>query len=101
MWTPSLESMAIELYFPTLCHDASTEVVTQDSGLISRILEIIIGIIIVGNVLEAIGINGNGRIFSNIANGIENADGIAPPELVGVAVGDIAVLLVKTNQSGL
>ena len=28
-------------------------------------------------------------------------DGIAPPELVGVAVGDIAVLLVKTNQSGL
>ena len=28
-------------------------------------------------------------------------DGIAPPELVGIAVGDIAVLLVKTNQSGL
>ena len=28
-------------------------------------------------------------------------DGIAPPELVGVAVGDMAVLLVKTNQSGL
>ena len=28
-------------------------------------------------------------------------DGTAPPELVGVAVGDIAVLLVKTNQSGL
>ena len=27
-------------------------------------------------------------------------DGIAPPELVGVAVGDMAVLLVKTNQSG-
>ena len=27
-------------------------------------------------------------------------DGIAPPVLVGVAVGDIAVLLVKTNQSG-
>ena len=27
-------------------------------------------------------------------------DGIAPPELVGVAVGDIAVLLVNTNQSG-
>ena len=27
-------------------------------------------------------------------------DGIAPPELVGVADGDIAVLLVKTNQSG-
>ena len=29
------------------------------------------------------------------------AEGIAPPELVGVAVGDMAVLLVKTNQSGL
>jgi hypothetical protein len=29
------------------------------------------------------------------------SEGIAPPELVGVAVGDIAVLLVKTNQSGL
>ena len=28
-------------------------------------------------------------------------DGTAPPELVGVAVGDMAVLLVKTNQSGL
>ena len=28
-------------------------------------------------------------------------DGIAPPELVGVAVGDMAVLLVNTNQSGL
>tara|TARA_B100000073_G_C23513939_1_gene484986 strand:- start:3 stop:134 length:132 start_codon:yes stop_codon:yes gene_type:complete len=28
------------------------------------------------------------------------ADGIAPPVFVGVAVGDIAVLLVKTNQSG-
>ena len=28
-------------------------------------------------------------------------DGIAPPELVGVAVGDMAVLLVRTNQSGL
>ena len=28
-------------------------------------------------------------------------DGIAPPEFVGVAVGDMAVLLVKTNQSGL
>ena len=27
-------------------------------------------------------------------------EGIAPPELVGVAVGDMAVLLVKTNQSG-
>ena len=27
-------------------------------------------------------------------------DGTAPPELVGVAVGDMAVLLVKTNQSG-
>ncbi len=27
-------------------------------------------------------------------------DGIAPPVLVGVAVGDMAVLLVKTNQSG-
>ena len=27
--------------------------------------------------------------------------GIAPPELVGVAVGDMAVLLVNTNQSGL
>jgi len=27
-------------------------------------------------------------------------DGIAPPVLVGVADGDIAVLLVKTNQSG-
>ena len=26
---------------------------------------------------------------------------MAPPELVGVAVGDMAVLLVKTNQSGL
>ena len=29
------------------------------------------------------------------------SEGIAPPELVGVAVGDMAVLLVKTNQSGL
>lgn len=28
------------------------------------------------------------------------ADGIAPPEFVGVTVGDIAVLLVRTNQSG-
>ena len=28
-------------------------------------------------------------------------DGIAPPALVGVAVGDMAVLLVRTNQSGL
>ena len=28
-------------------------------------------------------------------------EGIAPPEFVGVAVGDIAVLLVNTNQSGL
>ena len=28
------------------------------------------------------------------------AEGIAPPELVGV-VGDMAVLLVKSNQSGL
>ena len=28
-------------------------------------------------------------------------DGIAPPVFVGVAVGDIRVLLVKTNQSGL
>ena len=28
-------------------------------------------------------------------------DGTAPPVFVGVAVGDIAVLLVKTNQSGL
>ena len=27
-------------------------------------------------------------------------DGTAPPEFVGVAVGDMAVLLVKTNQSG-
>ena len=27
-------------------------------------------------------------------------DGIAPPVFVGVAVGDIAVLLVNTNQSG-
>ena len=27
-------------------------------------------------------------------------DGTAPPRLVDVAVGDIAVLLVKTNQSG-
>ena len=27
-------------------------------------------------------------------------DGTAPPELLGVAVGDMAVLLVKTNQSG-
>ena len=27
-------------------------------------------------------------------------DGTAPPALVGVAVGDMAVLLVKTNQSG-
>ena len=27
-------------------------------------------------------------------------DGTAPPELVGVAVGDMAVLLVNTNQSG-
>ena len=27
-------------------------------------------------------------------------DGIAPPALVGVAVGDIAVLLLRTNQSG-
>ena len=27
-------------------------------------------------------------------------DGIAPPVLVGVAVGDIAVPFVKTNQSG-
>ena len=27
-------------------------------------------------------------------------DRTAPPELVGVAVGDMAVLLVKTNQSG-
>ena len=29
------------------------------------------------------------------------SEGIAPPELDGVAVGDMAVLLVKTNQSGL
>ena len=29
------------------------------------------------------------------------AYGIAPPVFVGVAVGDIAVLFVKTNQSGL
>ena len=28
-------------------------------------------------------------------------DGTAPPALVGVAVGDMAILLVKTNQSGL
>ena len=28
-------------------------------------------------------------------------DGIAPPTLAGVAVGDIATSLVKTNQSGL
>ena len=28
-------------------------------------------------------------------------DGTAPPELIGVAVGDMAVLLVKMNQSGL
>ena len=28
-------------------------------------------------------------------------DGIAPPEFVGVAVGDIAVSLVNSNQSGL
>ena len=28
-------------------------------------------------------------------------DGTAPPEFVGVAVGDMAVLLVNTNQSGL
>ena len=27
-------------------------------------------------------------------------DGIVPPVLVGVAVGDIAVLLLRTNQSG-
>ncbi len=27
-------------------------------------------------------------------------DGIAPPELVGVAVGDMAVPLVNSNQSG-
>ena len=27
-------------------------------------------------------------------------DGIAPPEFVGVAVGDMAVLLVNSNQSG-
>ena len=27
-------------------------------------------------------------------------DGIAPPVFVGVAVGDMAVLLVRTNQSG-
>ena len=28
------------------------------------------------------------------------ADGIAPPVLVGIAVGDIAVSLVNSNQSG-
>ena len=28
------------------------------------------------------------------------ADGIAPPALVGIAVGDMAVSLVNSNQSG-
>jgi hypothetical protein len=36
-----------------------------------------------------------------IASESMTVDGTAPPELVGVAVGDMAVLLVKTNQSGL
>ena len=51
------------------------------------------------NVLEAQRVNAI-EVYEAPMPEATTADGIAPPVLVGIAVGDIAVSLVNSNQSG-